>query len=106
LIAHSLNAHPSRSEEDNETFVVETVGASHGQPKMDGVPLLRTSLGVRRLTPRECERLMGFPDDHTLIPYRGAPARDSPRYRALGNSMVVPVMAWIGRRVSSRLGGQ
>jgi DNA (cytosine-5)-methyltransferase 1 len=54
---------------------------------------------VRRLTPRECERLQGFPDDYTLVPYRNKPAADGPRYRALGNSMAVPVMAFIGRRV-------
>jgi DNA (cytosine-5)-methyltransferase 1 len=57
------------------------------------------SNAVRRLTPRECERLQGFPDDYTLIPYRGRPAADGPRYKALGNSMAVPVMAWIGRRI-------
>lgn len=57
------------------------------------------SLSVRRLTPRECERLQGFPDDYTAIEYRRKPAKDSPRYRALGNSMAVPVMEWIGRRI-------
>ena len=56
---------------------------------------------VRRLTPRECERLMGFPDDYTLIPYRGKLAADGPRYKALGNSMAVPVMRWIGQRILS-----
>jgi DNA (cytosine-5)-methyltransferase 1 len=56
-------------------------------------------MGVRRLTPRECERLQGFPDDYTLIPYRGGMAADGPRYKALGNSMAVPVMRWIGRRI-------
>lgn len=55
---------------------------------------------VRRLTPRECERLMGFPDDYTLVPYRSRPAADGPRYKALGNSMAVPVMRWIGRRIN------
>jgi DNA (cytosine-5)-methyltransferase 1 len=55
---------------------------------------------VRRLTPRECERLQGFPDDYTLIPYRGKPAADGPRYKALGNSMAVPVMRWIGKRIA------
>ena len=58
---------------------------------------------VRRLTPRECERLQGFPDDHTLIPWRGKAAEncpDGPRYKALGNSMAVPVMRWIGERIS------
>ena len=59
-----------------------------------------TGMAVRRLTPRECERLQGFPDDWTLVPYRGKPAADGPRYRALGNSMAVPVMAWIGRRIA------
>lgn len=54
---------------------------------------------VRRLTPRECERLQGFPDDYTLIPHRGKPAVDGPRYKALGNSMAVPVMRWIGERI-------
>ena len=59
---------------------------------------------VRRLTPRECERLQGFPDDYTLIPWRSKPAQDcpdGPRYKALGNSMAVPVMRWIGRRIAS-----
>jgi DNA (cytosine-5)-methyltransferase 1 len=55
---------------------------------------------VRRLTPRECERLQGFPDDYTLIPYRNGMAADGPRYKALGNSMAVPVMSWIGRRIT------
>ena len=55
---------------------------------------------VRRLTPTECERLQGFPDRWTDVPYRGREhAPDSPRYKALGNSMAVPVMAWIGRRI-------
>jgi DNA (cytosine-5)-methyltransferase 1 len=50
---------------------------------------------VRRLTPRECERLQGFPDNYTDIPK----AADGPRYKALGNSMAVPVMRWIGKRI-------
>lgn len=59
-----------------------------------------TAMQVRRLTPMECERLQGFPDYYTLIPVRGKPAADGPRYKALGNSMAVPVMAWIGRRIA------
>lgn len=55
---------------------------------------------VRRLTPRECERLQGFPDDFTAITYRGKPAADGPRYKALGNSMAVNVMRWIGERIA------
>jgi DNA (cytosine-5)-methyltransferase 1 len=54
---------------------------------------------VRRLTPRERERLQGFPDDYTLIPYRRKPAPDGNRYKALGNSMAVPVMQWLGKRI-------
>jgi DNA (cytosine-5)-methyltransferase 1 len=57
---------------------------------------------VRRLTPTECERLQGFPDDYTRIPYRNKSAEDcpdSPRYKAMGNSMAVPVMRWIGGRI-------
>lgn len=57
---------------------------------------------ARYLTPIECERLQGFPDNWTLIPYRGKPANecpDAPRYKALGNSMAVPVMKWLGQRI-------
>jgi DNA (cytosine-5)-methyltransferase 1 len=56
-------------------------------------------MAVRRLTPRECERLQGFPDDYTLVPFRGKMAADSARYKALGNSMAVPVMRWLGQRI-------
>ena len=58
---------------------------------------------VRRLTPCECERLQAFPDDFTRIPYRGKPADkcpDGPRYKALGNSMAVNCMEWIGQRIA------
>lgn len=58
------------------------------------------SSAVRRLTPRECERLQGFPDDFTLVPYRGRMMADGPRYKMLGNSMAVPVMSWIGERIA------
>ncbi len=60
---------------------------------------------VRRLMPRECERLQGMPDDHTLVPYRGKPASDGPRYKAIGNSMAVPCVAWIGARLQRALSG-
>ena len=62
-------------------------------------------MAVRRLTPRECERLQGFKDDHTLIPWRGKSPQDcpdGPRYKALGNSMAVPCMAWIGKRIAAQ----
>ncbi|HFS0800706.1 TPA: DNA cytosine methyltransferase [Pseudomonas aeruginosa] len=56
--------------------------------------------------PRECERLQGFPDDYTLIPWRGKPAEecpDGPRYKSIGNSKAVPVVRWIGRRLKAHL---
>lgn len=54
---------------------------------------------VRRLTPTECERLQGFPDGWTDVEFKGKPASDTARYKALGNSMAVPVMRWIGQRI-------
>lgn len=70
-----------------------------------GAPCVNTPL-VRRLTPVECERLQGFPDNWTKIPYRGKPTDqcpDGPRYAACGNSMAVPVMMWIGQRIEKHL---
>jgi DNA (cytosine-5)-methyltransferase 1 len=65
-------------------------------------PKVMHSMAIRRLTPKECERLQGFPDDWTKIPYRNKPSDqcpDGPRYKACGNSMAVPVMRWIGQRI-------
>jgi len=67
-------------------------GGQVAVPSVDG-------WAVRKLTPRECERLQGFPDDFTLITVRGKPAADGPRYKAIGNSMAVNVMRWIGMRI-------
>jgi DNA (cytosine-5)-methyltransferase 1 len=58
-------------------------------------------MAVRRLTPTECERLQGFPDGYTDIKTNGKPTPDGPRYKALGNSMAVPVMRWIGERINN-----
>lgn len=57
---------------------------------------------VRRITPREADRLQGFPDDHGLIPWRGKPAADGLRYKAIGNSMAVPVIRWIIDRIATQ----
>ena len=62
-------------------------------------PTVMQSMAVRRLTPKECERLQGFPDNYTDIQHKGKATPDGPRYKALGNSMAVPVMAWIGKRI-------
>ena len=67
-----------------------------------GPHAVQHTMAIRRLTPKECERLQGFPDDFTKIPYRNKPADqcpDGPRYKACGNSMAVPVMRWIGQRI-------
>ncbi|MCU8817795.1 phage N-6-adenine-methyltransferase [Klebsiella quasipneumoniae] len=71
-----------------------------------GVGAISWGMQVRRLMPVECERLQGFPDNHTLISWRGKEATecpDGPRYRAIGNSMAVPVMRWIGERIAAAL---
>lgn len=78
-----------------QTDALTTGGGKPGQ----GYAAAATSMGVRRLTPRECERLQGLPDDWTLVPYRGKPAADGPRYKAIGNGMAVPCLEWIGRRI-------
>lgn len=70
-----------------------TLDSNNGSRRQNGVV---SRMAVRRLTPRECERLQGFPDDWTLI---GAKTADGPRYRVLGNSMAVPCMRWIGERM-------
>ena len=67
--------------------------------KADSNAVLTQSMAVRRLTPTECERLQGFPDNYTDIKPNGKATPDGPRYKALGNSMAVPVMAWIGKRI-------
>ena len=69
-------------------------------------PAIQSAMQVRRLLPEECESLMGFPRGYTAIPWRKKPASecpDGPRYKALGNSWAVPVVAWIGRRIQSAL---
>ncbi|HIE3839449.1 TPA: DNA cytosine methyltransferase, partial [Pseudomonas aeruginosa] len=90
-ITHTLKAEGFDASED---------GTGRGQP------ITPEAAGVRRLTTRECERLQGFPDDYTLIPWRGKPATecpDGPRYKAIGNSKAVPVVRWIGRRLKAHL---
>lgn len=83
----------------------ETIGTIRSNTRNNSDPVTEAAMhvmhgmAVRRLTPKECERLQGFPDGYTDVTYRNKPAADGPRYRALGNSMAVPVMAWIGERI-------
>lgn len=88
VVAPTLTAanNPSRSPQSAE--VTQQVAAVY-----------EAAHAVRRLTPRECERLQGFPDDWTAVTYRKKPAADGPRYKAIGNSMAVNVMRWIGLRI-------
>ena len=82
-------------------------GAAQGQDVAafanTGIHGVADGFGVRRLTPRECERLQGFPDDWTLVPYRGKPAEscpDGPRYKACGNAVTVNVAQWVLERLA------
>ncbi|CAB4150283.1 Dcm Site-specific DNA methylase [uncultured Caudovirales phage] len=82
---------------------VGTIRASGGDLGGGSETLVSTSTdyAVRRLTPVECERLQGFPDDWTSVPFRGKQAADGPRYKSIGNSMAVPVVQWIGERIAA-----
>lgn len=96
---------PPRREEGQKVAPAVTTGppfSRTGNERVEADAIHTDGLRVRRITPTECERLQGFPDGFTQIPYRGKPADkcpDGPRYRALGNSMAVPVMRWIGQRI-------
>ena len=95
--AGRLNAVAIAENQRAEVREMEVTGAVNqpgGKPGQ-GYQAVRIDTAVRRLTPRECERLQGFPDDYTLIPK----ASDTARYKALGNSMAVPVMRWIGQNI-------
>jgi DNA (cytosine-5)-methyltransferase 1 len=84
------------SEPGNPMFTLQAHPQSDSSSRQTGV---RIGMSVRRLTPTECERLQGFPDGWTAIKHRKKPAADGPRYKALGNSMAVPVLRWIGERI-------
>lgn len=97
-VAFSENKQANISESD----VARALNQGGGKPSQS-YPAVRVGLGdvwaVRRLTPTECERLQGFPDGFTDVEYRGKPAADGPRYKALGNSWAVPVGRWILERI-------
>jgi len=79
---------------------LRAMGHAESHANAGGQLAVAAGYAVRRLTPRECERLQGAPDDHTLITYRGKPAADGPRYKMIGNSWAVPCVRWIGERIS------
>lgn len=83
-----------------------TKSAGQGNGETQNGAFVLKNMDVRRLTPIECERLQGFPDNHTMIGWRGKDATecpDGPRYKAIGNSMAVPVMRWIGERIAAAM---
>lgn len=102
-IFQPVDSHHGEVGEDTDP--TQTLQAkSTGGYSLNYLPGATNGYIVRRLTPRECERLQGMPDDHTRVPYRGKPAEDcpdGPRYKAVGNSMAVPVMRWIGERIQA-----
>jgi DNA (cytosine-5)-methyltransferase 1 len=80
------------------------VGALAAHPGMKQTSYIRNGVAVRRLTPRECARLQAFPDDYLgSVRIKGKPMADGPMYKALGNSMCVENMAWLGRRINNAL---
>jgi DNA (cytosine-5)-methyltransferase 1 len=93
-------SHSAAANSHGVAYVEEGTPPLRGGGAGNSMPAVAQAMAVRRLTPRECERLQGFPDDYTLVEYRKKPAADGPRYRALGNSMAVPVMRWIGERIA------
>ncbi|MEI6283405.1 MAG: DNA (cytosine-5-)-methyltransferase [Alphaproteobacteria bacterium] len=100
LVAFSIM--PMNSGKDykaRETDVAQPIMAGGPVGGNQGGDFIKSAMQVRRLTPRECERLQGFPDDYTLIPWRGGMSPDGPRYKALGNSFAVPVVRWLGERI-------
>ena len=91
-------AFDSRQDPVSSQDVFGALGSSSPQAQS-----IATKSQVRRLTALECERLQGFPDNWTLVPWRGRLAPDTLRYKAIGNSMAVPVMRWIGHRIAASL---
>ncbi len=94
----------NQRDEVREVGVVGALAAEPGMKQQTYLATGATTMQVRRLTPRECERLQGFPDGYTAIPWRGKTASecpDGPRYKALGNSMAVPVMRYLGERIAA-----
>jgi DNA (cytosine-5)-methyltransferase 1 len=101
-VAFTLHGSDGTANTATSTDVAGSVRTkSPGSMENSSTTIAQQGMAVRRLTPRECERLQGFPDDYTLVEYRGKLAADGPRYRALGNSVAVPVMRWIGQRIAA-----
>jgi DNA (cytosine-5)-methyltransferase 1 len=98
-LAYDMKQHHNPQPTETVNLTTENCSNVRGD-----TPLVQVQYAVRRLTPVECERLQGFPDGYTNIPWRNKPeAPDGPRYKALGNSWAVPVARWIGERINACL---
>ena len=114
IVSHTT-AHCLGTNNGQENILFDAAERRDGIRVYKGLtPTLTAKMGtgggnvIRKLTPKECERLQGFPDNYTQIPYRNKPAEqcpDSPRYKAIGNSMAVPVIQWIGQRIINYVNG-
>ena len=104
FIAQTVAFHPTQDPISSEDGATHAMGCGSRQGTATvavAQPVAFDTTQVRRLTPVECERLQGFPDGYTNIPWRQkAESPDGPRYKALGNSMAVNVMSWIGERIN------
>lgn len=96
-VAYTTKLHNTQSNNAGKVFEERSTCLDANSPP----PALLTAMQVRRLTPEECEALQGFQRSYTAIPYRGKPAADGPRYKALGNSWAVPNVRWIGQRIAA-----
>jgi DNA (cytosine-5)-methyltransferase 1 len=111
LIAAALRGNPWSDHAGDESRLIACQASQSGMRVGDQHPTFDSNNGsrrhhgvlqgmsVRRLTPKECARLQGFHDSYLDITYRGKPAADGNKYKALGNSMCVPVVSWLGKRI-------
>ena len=105
VAAFAENSRAELRYEGGDGTITGALGCGGGKAGQ-GMPSAQVGASVRRLIPRECERLQGMTDDYTLIPWRGRPASecpDGPRYKAIGNSKAVPCVRWIGRRILKQI---
>ncbi|APC18134.1 cytosine methyltransferase [Pseudomonas frederiksbergensis] len=101
VAAFAENSRAELRYEDGDGGITGSLSGGGGKAGQ-GMPSAQVGASVRRLIPRECERLQGMPDDYTLIPWRGKPAEDcpdGPRYKAIGNSKAITVVRWLGIRI-------
>lgn len=100
-IAVAFQTRIARNGRGQPKDITDALTSCEGGTHADSKPHVAGTFGVRRLTPRECERLQGFPDDWTRWDADGKEQADSPRYRQMGNAVSVPPVKWIGERIAN-----